>query len=206
MLTLPEQLLFILALFASASAAYISGKRIVLTIRRGQGSVDWELVKRRLGTTIYKTITFQPVFRFRFWPSLFHGLVAWGFIYYLLVNLIDVLAGFIDGLHLPGAIGDIYRLIADLLTVGVLTGMIALIIRRFILKPATLTTRADILLHPKARFGIRRDSAIVSGFILVHVGSRFLESHLQLLPKALIPGSPLRMHSLDCGQAGANPP
>jgi Fe-S oxidoreductase len=47
-------------------------------------------------------------------------------------------------------------------------------IRRFILRPATLTTRQTTLLNPKARFGITRDSAIVAAFIFVHNAGRYL--------------------------------
>lgn len=174
MLTLPEKILFILAVAASAYAAFFATRRIIRIIARGQGKVDWGLLKRRIVPTLYKTITFQPVFRFRFWPSLFHGFVAWAFIYYLLVNLFDVLAGFIPGFHIPGTIGDLYRLGADILSVAALAGMVALILRRFVFKSASLSAREDVLLHPKARHSIRRDSAVVGGFILVHVGSRFV--------------------------------
>lgn len=174
MLTLPEKILFFVALIASSYAAFLAARRIIRIIRRGQGKVDWNIAKKRVASVVYKTITFQPVFRFRFWTSLFHGFVAWGFIYYLLVNVFDVLAGFIPGFHIPGIIGNLYRLGGDLLSVAVLVGMISLIIRRFVLRPSNLTTRQDILLQPRARSGIRRDSAIVGGFILVHVGSRFL--------------------------------
>jgi hypothetical protein len=58
--------------------------------------------------------------------------------------------------------------------------MVTLIIRRFILKPATLTTRKDVLLSPKAREGIVRDSAIVSAFILIHVGARFIGQSFEI--------------------------
>jgi Fe-S oxidoreductase len=190
MLTLPEKILFFLALVASSYAAYLAARRIAHIIRRGQGRVDWGLAKKRAVSTLYKTITFQPVFRLRFLPSLFHGFVAWGFIYYLLVNFLDVLAGFFQGFHLPGAVGNLYRLGADLLSVGVLVGMIFLIIRRFVVNPANLTTRQDVLLQPKARSGIRRDSAIVGGFILVHVGSRFLGQSFALAIEGADPWQP----------------
>ena len=42
------------------------------------------------------------------------------------------------------------------------------------LKSSALTTRDTTLLHPKARAGISRDSAIVGVFVLIHVGIRFL--------------------------------
>jgi Fe-S oxidoreductase len=87
-----------------------------------------------------------------------------------------VLRGFIPGFLFlgRGPVGGVYRLIGDILSVAVLVGMVALIIRRWVLQPSTLTTRKDVLLQEKARTGIRRDSAIVGAFILVHVGSRFL--------------------------------
>jgi Fe-S oxidoreductase len=58
--------------------------------------------------------------------------------------------------------------------------MSALMIRRFGIKPSTLTTRDDVLLNPKARSGIRRDSAIVGAFILIHVGARFVGESIQV--------------------------
>jgi Fe-S oxidoreductase len=190
MLTLPEKILFILAVLAALYAVYRVGNRILRTIRRGQGQVDWEDVKTNFLGALAKTITFQPVFRFRFWPSLFHGLVAWGFIYYLLVNLFDVIRGFYAPFHIPGIVGDLYRLGGDLLSVGVLAGMTALIIRRFIVKPSNMTARSDVLLSPKARAGIRRDSAIVSAFILVHVGSRFLGQSVDIALEGADPWQP----------------
>jgi len=178
MLTWFEKVLFLFAVLASAYTAYLVGERIYRILRRGQGAIDLRLVQKRLVSTLIKTITFQPVFRLRFWPSLFHGLVAWGFIYYLLVNLFDTLAGYFSGFEIPGLLGNLYRLVGDVLSVGVLVGMLALMIRRFVLKSPALNARPDVLLHPKARAGIRRDSAIVSGFILLHVGSRFVGASL----------------------------
>jgi Fe-S oxidoreductase len=173
MLTLPEKIIFSLAALASIYSAFLVVRRIVRVIGRGQGQVDWSLARKRLWNVIVKTATFQPVFRFRIWPSLFHGMVAWGFIYYLLVNSFDVLAGFIPGFHVPGTVGNLYRIGADLLSVSVLVGMTALMIRRYWLHPANLTAREEVMLYPRARDSIKRDSAIVGGFILIHVGSRF---------------------------------
>lgn len=182
MLTQPEKIVFLLAVLGTLFIIWRVVLRIVKTIQRGQGTVDWSVIPERLLEVIAKVITFQPVFRFRFWPSLFHGFVAWAFIYYLLVNLGDVLEGFIPGFRFLGSgmIGGFYRLGADILSVAALTGMVALIIRRFILQPPTLTARPEVMLDPRARAGIRRDSAIVSAFILVHVGSRFLGQSIHI--------------------------
>ncbi len=180
MLTIPEKILFIVAILASLFAAFLVTQRIFRILHRGQGKPDLRIAQKRLVSTLVKTITFQPVFRLRFWPSLFHGFVAWGFIYYLLVNLFDTLAGYIPGFEIPGTPGNLYRLGADVLSVAALLGMLALIIRRFGFNPAELSARGDVLLHPKARAGIRRDSAIVSAFILIHVGSRFLGESIKV--------------------------
>ncbi|MBM3122759.1 MAG: (Fe-S)-binding protein, partial [Chloroflexi bacterium] len=118
----------------------------------------------------------SPVFRTRWMTSLFHGFVAWGFIYYLLVNVGDVLEGYLPGYVFlgSGVLGDVYRLGGDLLSAAVLLGMLALIVRRFVLRTPELKTRQTTLLQPEARAGIQRDSAIVSTFILLHVGLRFV--------------------------------
>ena len=186
MLTLPEKILFSLAVLATLYFAWLVTNRILKTINRGKGKIDWNLARERLVSVTARIIAFQPVFRFRFWPSLFHGLVAWGFIYYLIVNLGDVLSGFIPDFEFlgTGMIGNLYRLGADILSVAALAGMVALIIRRFILKPNNLTTREDVLLYPGARTSIRRDSAIVGAFILAHVGSRFTGESFNLAAEA----------------------
>ncbi|MBN2146821.1 MAG: (Fe-S)-binding protein [Anaerolineales bacterium] len=182
MLTLVEKILFALAVMASGYGAYRAAWRILRILQRGNGKADWKIAGQRLLSVLARMVTFQPVFRFRFWPSVLHGLVGWGFGYYLLVNLGDVLQAYIPNFHFlgQGLIGDLYRLGADLLSVAVLVGMTALLVRRFVLRPATLTTRQEVLLHPKARAGIRRDSTIVGGFILLHVGFRFLGESFKL--------------------------
>lgn len=157
-------------------------RRIVGTIGRGVGSPDWGLVPQRLLGVLLKVGTFAPVFRDRPLVSLFHGLVGWGFIYYLLVNLNDLLAGYIDGFVFfgEGLLGDLYRLGADLLSVAILIGMLFLIARRFLAPSPELSIRPSTLLDGKARQGIRRDSAIVGVFILIHVGARFLGESFHL--------------------------
>ena len=174
MLTLVEKILFGLAVAATLAAAYFAAKRLGGIITGGQGKPDWKLAFKRLAGVLAKIVTFQPVFRFRPLTSLFHALVGWGFGFYLLVNLLDVLRGYLPGFEIPSTGGNIYRLLADVLSVGVLIGMTFFLVRRFVFRPANLSTREATLLHPKARAGIRRDSAIVGGFILLHVGSRFL--------------------------------
>jgi len=174
MLTLVEKILFGLAVVATLAAAYFAVKRLISIITGGQGKADWRLALERLAVVLPKIATFQPLFRFRPLTSLFHALVGWGFGFYLLVNLLDVARGYLPGFEIPGMAGNVYHLLADVLSVGVLVGMTFFLVRRFVFRPGNLSTRESTLLHPKARAGIRRDSAIVGGFVLLHVGSRFL--------------------------------
>ena len=182
MLTFGERLVFILAVLATGFSAFRLFDRILRTIRRGHGQIDWSLARKRLFPVIAKVGSLQPTFRLRPWTSLFHAFIAWAFIFYLLVNLGDILEAFLPNFHFLGIglIGNLYHLGADLLSVAGLLGMTALVIRRFIYRSPALTTRQEVLLQPVARAGIRRDSAIVAGFILVHVGSRFLGSSVSI--------------------------
>jgi Fe-S oxidoreductase len=182
MLSTPEKLLFTLALLVTLIVAWREIARLVRIIRRGYGRPDWKAVPGRAIGVVLKTASLAPTFKVRLWTSILHGLVAWGFMYYLLVNIGDVAAGYIPGFMMMGrgTLGDLYRLGADLLSVGVLIGMVALVIRRYVLRPAAIQVRSETLLNPKARHGIQRDSAIVAGFIILHVGFRFLGESFQL--------------------------
>jgi Fe-S oxidoreductase len=180
MLSLPEKIIFILAALATLATVFFAIRRLVRIISAGHGKPDWKLAWKRLLNVFGRMVTFQPVFRFRFWSSLFHALVGWGFGFYVLVNLVDVARGFLPGFAIPGALGDVYRLLADLLSVAVLIGVVYFVIRRFVFQPAVLSTRQTTLLSPKARFGIKRDSTIVATFIFMHVGSRFVGESLAI--------------------------
>ncbi|MBI3172291.1 MAG: 4Fe-4S dicluster domain-containing protein [Chloroflexi bacterium] len=176
MLTLVEKILFALAVAASLYYTWRGVEHIIRNIGSGQGKMNWSLVPKRIGELTVKVGLFQPVFRFRLGPSILHALIGWGFLSFLLINLADLIyaySGFKLLEHL-GWFGNAYRLLADIANVAIIVGILAMVIRRFVLRPATLSTRETTLLHPKARFGILRDSAIVAGFIFIHNSMRFL--------------------------------
>lgn len=193
MLTTIEKFIFIVSLLLAIYAAYRVSLRIVRVIGRGQGSADWSVVPKRLIEVIFRTVTFQPVFRLRIIPSFFHAFIGWAFIFYLLVNLGDILEGLIPNYEFlgHGSLGNLFRLTADILSVAALVGMLALIIRRFIIKPDGLSARHEILLSEKARRGIPQDSAIVAGFILIHVGARFIGQSILIAMQGSDPWQPL---------------
>ncbi len=183
MLTPIEKILFVIAVLLSLYFTWMGVRRIIKIIARGQGKPEWSLARRRLWEVAAKVGTFSPLFRFRLGPSLLHGLVGWGFLYFLLVNLAELLQGFIPDYRFlggTGALGDIYRLLADISTLAVLVGIVAMVIRRFMFKPAELSTRETTLLDQRARRGIKRDSAIVAGFIFVHISARLLSESVFL--------------------------
>lgn len=180
MLTTVEKIIFIAACFFAIGSGLFVTYRIIKVVKRGSGKIEWSLIPQRIISVLAKTVSFQPVFRFRLLPSLFHAFVGWAFIFYLLVNLADVLEGLIHEFSLfgTGTLGNFFRLTADVLSILALVGMTALIIRRFITNPDSLSARKDILLSDKARSGIRRDSAFVAAFIMIHVGARFIGQSL----------------------------
>jgi len=176
MLTLIEKILFALAVAASLYYTWRGAQRIIQNIASGQGKVTWTLTQKRFGELLLKVGLFQPVFRFRLGTSILHALIGWGFLSFLLINLADLIyayTGFKLLEHL-GLFGDAYRLLADFANVAIIVGILAMVARRFILRPSNLSTRSTTLLHPKARFGILRDSAIVAGFIFIHNAGRFI--------------------------------
>jgi Fe-S oxidoreductase len=176
MFTLIEKIVFAIGTIVSLYFTYRGFERIITIISNGQGKPDWKAAIKRIPQAIGKVISFQPVFRFRFWPSFLHALIGWGFLVFLLVNLSDLVYSYtgFSILNQTGLFGDAYRLFADIANLAIILGIIAMAFRRFILRPATLSTRQTTLLNPKARFGITRDSAIVATFIFIHNTCRYL--------------------------------
>jgi len=193
MLTLPERIIFIVAALVTLYAVIRAIQRIARTIGRGHGELDWGQAPKRALDAFVKTFALTPVWRARFIASLFHAFVVWGFMMYMLVNVGDVIEGFVSGYSFlgEGIVGDVYRLIADLLSVAVLVGMTALLIRRFVFKPAELRARETTQMIPKARKGINKDSLIVGLFILFHVGGRFVGETFQVAASGPDPWQPL---------------
>jgi Fe-S oxidoreductase len=177
------------------------------------GSVDTEPrfdhFLQRLWYALVTTLTQSRTFRRRPWISFFHSFIFYGFVFYLLVNLADGIEGFIPftirSTSLPGLV---YNLLADLLSALVLLGVVALVIRRFLLPSRRdFTFNQRTMLHPDVKQGrIRVDSLIVSAFILFHVGSRAVGSGAKLAaegPDRFQPFATLLSHAFTPGNAEA---
>lgn len=186
MLTPVERFIFItmVIVFGGLTAAGFYG--IYKIIRSGRPAPSLKDLPRKFIAALIEVGLQKTIFRARPVLSLFHTFIFFGFSFYFLVNVTDVLEGFVPGFALiyggqalaaplKGDLVNLFNLIADVLSVLTLVGMVAFLVRRFISQDRRLTFNDNVLLHPQvARGWIRLDSAIVGGFILVHVGSRFL--------------------------------
>ncbi len=159
--------------------------RVYRRIARGRSDTDNRLNKlpRRVWYALVTTLTQSRTFRKRPWVSFFHSFIFYGFTFYLLVNLIDAVDGYIPlSFKSLGLAGNLYVMLADVLSALVLAGVIALVIRRFL-----LPSRRDFTFNPRTllhkdvkRQYITVDSIIVSTFILFHVGSRAIGAGAKL--------------------------
>ena len=130
---------------------------------------------RRTWYALTTTLLQRRTFRRRPVVSAFHAFIFYGFVFYLLVNLVDGAEGFVRfTVRSASAWSAAYNFAADVLSALVLVGVVALVVRRFA-APAQRDFRFNekTLLHERVRGGkISRDSLIVSCFIVFHVGSR----------------------------------
>jgi Fe-S oxidoreductase/nitrate reductase gamma subunit len=181
-------LFFVFALIAGAFGAW-GFYRLYLRIRRGAPASEsrWNTPGKRLLDAARVSLTQERTFRRRTAISVLHSFIFYGFVYYLLVNVVDGLEGYfrftISSENVPGAA---YNLLADLLSFLVLVGVVSLLIRRLFLpsrRDFRFTEKTP--LHPLLRQGyILRDSLIVSGFIFFHVGSRVLGQGAKMVEEA----------------------
>lgn len=180
MLTPIERILFILLVAICLTAAYTTFKLMADIIMKGQGELRLDNLFRRLVEGAVALLNQGRIIRHRRITSLFHYMVAFGFIFYGLVNVVDVLEAFIADFTIPGLVGNVYRLTADIFGFLVLVGVAYLLIRRFIVGDRALKIRDNVKVNPDARIGIPRDSLVVGGFILIHIGFRLLGQSFHL--------------------------
>lgn len=187
-LTPIEMILFVLAVVASLFFGYKGFKKVYLIIKRGQGDFPAREIPRQLWNAAVQWIGLLPTWRARPGASFMHALIAWAFMFYFLVNALDVLRGF-TGWTVPGTIGDIYRLVADVLSVGALVAMTWFLLRRFVFRSQALNYHDNVKLTEQVKNGrIRRDSLIVGLFILAHIGFRFLGESFLVAQEQLVAG------------------
>jgi Fe-S oxidoreductase len=203
MLTALEKILFILL---AAGSLYYGGKRfydVYRTIARGKPDARFDNLAGRVRGALWIVLTQRSVFKTRPVVSFLHALIFYGFVFYFLVNLVDVLEG-LFGLHARGGAWNLFNLAADLLTAGVLIGIAGMVIRRLLVRPKDFSFAANVPVQPEVRAGIMRDSSIVAGFIIFHVGSRLLFKATEMARDGLDPFHPVSS-SFAAMFAGLNP-
>jgi Fe-S oxidoreductase len=192
MLSPTEKFLFILLVAISLAATVVTFDEMRRIIARGQGRLRLDDLFQRMVRGLVALITQGNILKNRTVTSLIHYGVAYGFIFYGLVNVFDIVEGFVDGFHLPGVIGQVYNLLADLFSVAVIVGVAYFLLRRFA-TPAgsrTLSQRENVKMIPEARPGVRKDSLVVGLFILFHVGFRFLSQTFDIAMDGADPWRP----------------
>ncbi|MBX0330915.1 (Fe-S)-binding protein [Oscillochloris sp. ZM17-4] len=191
MLSLAEEIAFILLVVVLGGLTAVGFRGIFALVRSGRAAPPREDVPRRLMSALVDVGLQRPIFRARPVLSTFHAFIFFGFSFYFLVNVADLFEGFIPGFTLAygangaggliGGIANLFNLVADILSVLTLVGMVAFLVRRFGMNDKRLSFNQGVLLHPGVTAGgVRRDSAIVGTFIMLHVGSRFLGQALRL--------------------------
>ena len=179
MLTLVEKIAFILLACGSLYYGGIKFHAVYRAIMRGKPEVRHDKIAQRIQRAIWIVLTQQSVFKTRPIVSFLHALIFYGFVFYFLVNLVDVLEGFF-GIHARGGKWNLFNLIADLLTASVLVGILGMLTRRLLVRPKDFEFPANVPVEPEVRAGIFRDSSIVALFIIFHVGCRLLFKATQL--------------------------
>jgi Fe-S oxidoreductase len=179
MLMLVEKIVFILLAVGSLYYGGIKFYAVYRAIMRGKPDARFDNLAERIQRAIWIVLTQQSVFKARPIVSFLHALIFYGFVFYFLVNLVDVLEGFF-GIHASGGGWNLFNLVADLLTASVLVGIAGMVVRRLIVRPKDFEFPANVPVQPEVRAGIFRDSSVVSGFIIFHVGSRLCFKATQL--------------------------
>ncbi|HSU88277.1 MAG TPA: [Fe-S]-binding protein, partial [Terriglobia bacterium] len=179
MLTIVERILFVLL---ALGCLYYGGQKFYAVYRaigRGKADARFDHLAERIRRALWVVLTQQSVFKKRPIVSLLHAFVFYGFVFYFLVNFVDLLEGFF-GIHARGGMWNLFNLAADLFTTSVLIGIIGLVLRRLFVRPKDFEFPANVPVQPEVRAGIFRDSTLVAGFIIFHVGCRLLFKATQL--------------------------
>ncbi|MBZ9749404.1 4Fe-4S dicluster domain-containing protein [Deinococcus sp. HMF7604] len=194
MLPLVHQILFFVFALLAGGLGMWGFYRLYRRITRGAAATEarFDRPVARLLSALRVSLTQERTFRRRTVISTLHAFIFYGFVYYLLVNVIDGLEGYIP-FHIYSKDSPLlaaYNLLADILSFLVLVGVISLVIRRLFL-PSKRDFRftEKTLLHPLVRQNyILRDGLIVSAFITFHVGSRVLGNAAKMVEEARVLG------------------
>lgn len=183
MLGIGERVAFLALTLVCGGLAFQGFRRIAQIVRLGKPAERRDSLARRLVSALIDVGLQRTIAKTRPLVSLAHAFLFFGFSFYLLVNLNDLLEASVEGWTTIGAgpVAGLFNLLSDLFSVLILIGMLALLVRRFVAKPKTLEFNSNVMLQPKVvGGGVPRDSLMVGVFILMHVGSRWLGTAFHL--------------------------
>src|SRR5262249_56175628 len=115
MLSTVEKILFIGLAIASLFYGGRGFYNVYKAIARGKPDPRWDNLSEKILQALWIVLAQKSVFKTRPIVSFLHALVFYGFVFYFLVNLVDVLEGFFFFKARGGAWGFFY-LFADVLT------------------------------------------------------------------------------------------
>lgn len=211
MLPLTQKIAFLVFAVVTGTIGGWGFYRLYRRIAAGSEDTDsrWDRLPKRVWYALTTTLLQTRTFRKRPWVSFFHSFIFYGFVFYILVNLVDAVEGYWPlGITSGSWWGAGYNLLADVMSLLVMVGVVALVVRRFWL-PSGQDFRFNerTLLHEDVRRRyISRDSLIVSVFILFHVGSRAVGAGAKLAlegPDRFQPFATLLSHALSPAHAEA---
>src|SRR5271168_2760878 len=119
MLPFAHKIAFLLFALLTGAIGLRGFYRVYRRIRAGREDSDshTDHLPQRLWHALTTTLTQSRTFRKRPVISFFHAFIFYGFVFYILVNLVDGVEGFIPfSIRSTNAAGLVYNLLADLLS------------------------------------------------------------------------------------------
>ncbi len=147
-------------------------------VRLGQReAVRWDHPWERLAWMAGRVAAQICAIRQRPFTGVMHALVFWGFLFFSIATINHVGAAFSSGFSLlgHGRIADLWSLGVDLTALLTLIGVIALAIRRYLVRPAGITTPQPISRSPHSALIL----ALIAGLMITYLLSQGAEITLR---------------------------
>ena len=137
--SLPEKIVFVVLLCASASGFLVRFGRVVRKIREAKPDADFQLrpIGKRFWKFVWEVMLQAKVIRQRPLPGIAHAFVFWGFCVFALITLNHFATG-IGYPFLESWFGIVYTLFARAFGLIVAVSILGLFVRRFFVRPRWL--------------------------------------------------------------------
>ncbi len=183
--TITEKIVFACLLLLTTYWVARTIRQFSEIIQRGKNTLGKFSFTGLLRVLWQKVILLLPTWKTRFWPNLFHLVIVWGFIFFLLTNLIDLLSVFFGEISSRANSAHAYPFVSDIISGLILVSIIFFMVRR-LSKPNPFRFRDNVLSTPVVDQAILADSLIVGGLITIHVGSHLVAESIrtQFMPQS----------------------